>query len=289
MKSLAYIFAFWISMPGWANAQSANEKNTFNGYVLKAVTTLAKTYPSLGYGPKAFTHDLMFGDAGTLPATGAPITMCVAAQLEIFVEALNIYAQETGDNSPFHFIPKISWQRLRPLDFRGQIWSVDNSPSHGMADAYESFGMGKRISFRDLAPGSFLNFNRTNGKGHGVVFLGFLDKDGNDLSSFSDKVSGFKYFSAQGKGKPDAGLGYRWAFFSDAVCPALSGGRMRDCGVIRSENSNLLVSGFAYTPKQWDQKKAADQIFHANQTADDSLLKEGTFNSDFFDGVTTDD
>ena len=259
-----------------------------NSYVLRTVDMLDKARAGLGYKDAAFTRDLQFGDNGTLKATDAPYTMCVAAQMEVLVETLNLYAKETGDYSPFHYVPKESWEKLRPLDLRGQIWIVDHAPSHGIADAFANFGIGERVQFRSLTPGSFLNLNRENGTGHAVIFLSYIAEDGSELSSFSPNVAGFKYFSSQGKGSPDGGLGFRWAFFSDAGCPDLSGGRKRDCGIIRSENSNLLVSGFLKTPKAWDQKKAAEQILQAHEATEPQFINEGVFNSNFFSGVTTD-
>jgi hypothetical protein len=261
----------------------------FSRYILSAVKMLGNDRAGLGYGAGTFTRDLAFGDIGELKATKPPKTMCVAAQLEVLIEAVRIYAEETKDYAPFHYIPKITWERLRPLDLRGQIWMVRGSPSTGAAHAFENFGMGKRIPFKDLFPGSFLNFNRTNKTGHGVVFLGFLDKAGSDLPQYSDEVAGFKYFSSQGKNKPDGGLGYRWAFFSDAGCPALSPGKKRDCGVLRSENNHLLVGGYVAAPNMWNQEIAAEQILTNNEATEPGLITEGVFDPDYFSGATTDD
>jgi len=166
---------------------------------------------------------------------------------------------------------------------------VEHSPSHGAADAFVSYAIGERVQFKDLTPGSFLNLNRNNRTGHAVIFLNYLDKDGNELQKFSPQVAGFRYFSSQGKGAPDGGFGYRWAFFSDMGCPDLSGNRKRDCGIIHSENSNLLVGGFLKMPKAWDQKKAAAQFLQVHESVDPRFTTEGVFNSDFFSGVTTDD
>ena len=58
--------------------------------------------------------------------------------------------------------------------------------------------MGARAAFKDLSAGSFLNFNRTNRTGHGVIFLGFLNRFGVEVPSFSSDVAGFKYFSSNG-------------------------------------------------------------------------------------------
>jgi hypothetical protein len=287
MKAILVLFAVLFEL--YPLVLSAEETD-FNGYVLKAVTLVAKDRSGLGYGPGNFTRDLQFGDNGLLPASHPPLTMCVAAQLEILVEALNLYFEDTHDATPFHFLPKVSWQRLRPTDLRGQIWIVENAPSHGAADAFSNFGMGQTVAFKDLRPGSFLNFNRNTGSGHGVVFLGYLDQSGNDLKGYSAAVAGFRYFSAQGKqGVDGSGLGYRWAFFSDAGCPALDGGRKRDCGVIRSESPKLLTGGVVLHPKNWDKKRAAEQLLQSQNVTDPKLLQEGVFDPSYFSGITTDD
>jgi hypothetical protein len=214
--------------------------------------------------------------------------MCVAAQLETLVEALNLYAKDTKDYSPFHFLPKVMWTRLRPLDFRGMIWIVDTSKSTGAGSAFERYGMGHALKFKDMFPGAFLNLNRVNKTGHAVIFLSFLDSNGNEMPTYSGKVAGFKYFSSQGK-EQDGGFGYRWAFFSNAGCPTLSPPKRRDCGIIRSEENGYLAGGYVLSPKDWDNDKANTAIISNNDMTDPSLTTEGQFNSDFFTGVTTDD
>lgn len=287
LLSLVGILVFLSSSESLAQPPASDN---FNRYILRAVDFLAQNRAGLGYGMSAFTADLKFGDNGTLKAgNGTPRTMCVAAQLEVLVQALNMYANETGDNSPFHFIPKVSWERLRPLDLRGQIWIVSNSPARSAADAFANYGMGARVAFNALTSGSFVNFNRTNRTGHAAIFLAYLDANGNDLPRYSDAVAGFRYFSSQGRDSPDGGLGFRWAFFSDIGCPTLTGNRKRDCGMIRSESGNLLVSGIVRNPRSWDQKKAAEQVLQLRQTADPRFLREGEFDFNFFNGLTTDD
>jgi hypothetical protein len=294
LKSICVAFigaVLLISLPGISDA--APPDGSFSAYVVAAVEMLNsdKNRAGQGYGSRSFTEDLKFGDNGTLKASGAPLTMCVAAQLEVLVEAFNAYSAQTGDYKPFHFIPKVFWERLRPLDLRGMIWMVKNSQSTGAAYAFEHFGMGKRLPFKDLFPGTFINFNRTNKSGHGGVFLGFIDKDGNDLAVYSGAVAGFKYFSAQGakKPKPISGLGKRWAFFSDAGCPSnLPDGHLRDCGIIRSEEHGLLVGGYVSIPTDWDKDKANGAVLTDNDATVPELTTEGTFDAAFFTGVTTD-
>jgi hypothetical protein len=108
-------------------------------------------------------------------------------------------------------------------------------------------------------PGDFINLNRDppshKPSGHAVVFLGFLNKDYGEEKTFSPKVVGFKYFSSQGKGSPDAGFAYRWAFFGD-TCPSPKNGMPRDCYVIKSTSQSLLNTGYMLQPDHWSTEAA---------------------------------
>jgi hypothetical protein len=263
---------------------SGSQFPSLNSYVLKAVVSLNGKYGGLGYDNDAFTHDLIFGNEGTLAASNKPLTMCVAAQLEVLVEALNQQALDSSDYRAFAYLPKSAWARTRPTDFRGQVWIVAGSDGHGMADALERFGMGARHSFDQWRPGDFINFNRTNGTGHGAVFLGYLDRHGDNLDHFGENVAGFKYFSSQGKGTA-GGLGYRYAFFSPFCPNGLSAGRKRDCGVVRSNSGALLNGGTAWLPIAWIQSRAVTYMSQ-HQKSDE---RDGQVNIEYFTGLTTDD
>lgn len=265
----------------------------FSKYVLQAVESTYKKYGGLGYGIAALTHDLKFGDNGTIKASKyAPLTMCVAAQLEILIEALNGYSAETRDLSPFHFIPKRMWESLKPLYLRGMIWQVENSPARGRGGAtyaFENFGMGRALAFKDLFPGTFITFNRNRGGGHAGIFLAYLDTSGNELEDYSENVAGFKYFSSQGKDKPPpiSGMGYRYGFFGNN-CPKLPEGHLRDCGIVRSEKDGRLTGAYVMMPSAWDKEKANASVYYSNEASDPKLTEEGIFDANYFTGETTD-
>lgn len=275
-----------------SGAQAAPADSRFSEFILQAVESTYKDWGGLGYGNSAFTHELQFGDNGTLKASdAAPLTMCVAAQLEILVEALNAYSAKTGDLKPFHFIPRRFWERMRPLDLRGMIWQVENSPARGRGGAtyaFENFGMGHSLAFKDMFPGTFITFNRAR-SGHAGIFLSYLDAAGSELDTYSDKVAGFKYFSSQGRGKPKpiSGLGYRYGFFGDN-CPKLPQGYLRDCGILRSERNGILTGAYVMMPADWDKAKANAAVLSNNNATDPNLIREGVFNADYFTGETTD-
>ena len=118
------------------------------------------------------------------------------------------------------------------------------------ADRPSFIGMGMTVPFEELTPGSLINLNRTNGTGHAVVFLSFIDGQGNELPSHGADVVGFKYFSSQGGYDAGAGgLDYRYAIFSQYGQPTMP--YKRDVNVIDSEDQKYLNTGVMYAPKRW--------------------------------------
>lgn len=273
--------------------------DNFNADILKAVETVDATWKARGYDINSyFTHDLAYGPDCCVKANHAPLTMCVAAVSEIIIEALNAYYKQTADGTPFQKLPLKSWRGGSRRDIRPHIFMYEGVSSHGTAHALETFGIGLRTPFAELQPGSFINFNRTNGSGHACIFLGFLNKHGDVLPAHDASVVGYKYYSAQGKGLPNAGFGYRWAFF-DGNCPQqLSGGRRRDCGVIRSTQSKLFCCGHMLHPTQWPEATAIQEGVERemrirrgdSDSADVESMDLELPEPDFlrFDGVTTD-
>jgi len=262
---------------------SCETNHYFNGYVLKAVAELASQRAGLGYGPFSYTQDLRIGKA-ILKASGPPKTMCVAAQVEVIAKALEIYERESGDHAGASFLPITQWRSLEPGSLRGKIWIVENSGSRGTANALSFFGMGEERPFSQVSPGGFINLNREV-TGHAVVFLGYIDKNGELLPTYSGDVAGFKYFSSQGRAD-SGGLGYRYAFFAKSGCPKLPEDKKRDCGIIYSENQRLLNVGHMLSPKFWDRKRR-DVALKFAAAAPKGFT--GTFDEIFFDGKTTDD
>jgi hypothetical protein len=221
----------------------------FNNYILMSVQRIVRDRANGGYDLKAnFTKDLTYVDKCCVKATKPTATQCVAAVAEIIIEAINIYAQEHG-NDIAQRLPMKVWTGGSRSDLRPYIWKYDGVQSNGTADALRIFGIGAENSFAALRPGDFVTFNRKT-SGHSVVFLGYLNGDGDVVPSYTDSVVGFKYFSAQGRGKPDAGFAYRWAFF-EGSCPMLDASRPRDCGVIRSSDRRMFDTGYMFTPDKW--------------------------------------
>jgi hypothetical protein len=250
LKTALLLALLFLTHHNIAFAQT--QEKTFNKYLLQAVDTIQKNWSLRGYDIKGvFTHDLNFGNK-TLRASRPAATMCVAAQLELIVTALNIYAAEKKDSSVYDYLPTRHWISTQSGTFKDLVWV--NSGSQGTAYALNAYGMGELRRYSELLPGSFVNINRNNRTGHAVLFLSYIDGVGNKLDHYSDKVKGFMYYSSQGKGPGVGGYGYRYAFFG-TTCPVLSAGKKRDCGLIYSEKQVLLNCGVMLDPSRWDKQK----------------------------------
>lgn len=220
--------------------------DNFNEYLLEAKNQIHRSWGRKGYASAAYTHNFKLGDIEFI-ASNPPYTMCVAAQMEIIVAALNKYKDDTAHSSFLTFLPSKQWTSQSPGTFKNLVWV--NSGSLGTAYALERFGMGYQCPFAALKPGCFVNFNRNNKTGHAVLFINYLDKNGDVLEEFGSRVAGFKYYSSQGT-KSEGGFDYRYAFF-EGIKPVLDGGRRRDIGIIRSDKQKYLNCGYMLHPNDW--------------------------------------
>lgn len=250
----------------------------FDDYLLAAVDYLAASYRLLGYDSAVLTHDIPYGDQGNILATGGGRTMCVAAAMEIILTAMNIWAEDTGDTAVFDYLPKNSWESLSSTAIKAHIWVNHDLDAWGTADALVHFGMGENVAFEQLHPGSFININRTNGTGHAVVFLSFIDIEGTESATWHSNVVGFKYFSSQGGFDVGAGgLDFRYAVFEEFGEPAMP--YKRDTGIIYSTNPHYLNTGEMFSPDYWAMPAAAPS----------PMLPPTVFDPGYFNGVTLDD
>ncbi|MFT3727949.1 MAG: hypothetical protein QM759_09015 [Terricaulis sp.] len=291
----------------------------FNDYILKAVDVIEQNYARRGYDiHSVFTHDLSLGGQIAIPARGhQPMTMCVAAQMEIMVEALNLYIDERPEladarrQEVLQYLPNVAWTSLHPMQLRGQIWVVEElrdlaigAPdinSHGAADALAHLGMGETIDFAHLAPGAFINLNRNiNQKGHytghGVVFINYIDVHGEDLPAYdAAHVAGFRYYSAQGS-STNGGFGYKRGFFAidpvTSACPPETSDLPRaqiDCGIRRA--ANQIATGQMLNPQYWSHTQrdawfARMEALRQERTRGDVLDHDGTFDGAYYNGDT---
>lgn len=262
---------------------------SFNRYILKAIDKIAAERAKGGYDLScAFTRDLTYGDdvvhaspSGKNPSTK---TMCVAGVAEVMIEAINLYAAETHDESPYEKLPASTWtsgrvNALRPYMFlqpdirniygykRGDTPQSKNkttgetyfSLARGTGHALSIFHVGEEVAFSALKPGDFVNLNRSTGSGHATVFISYIDRNNTHSTTYSNDVLGFQYFSAQGKGKPDAGFAYRDAYFVGNA-PPQTAGRPRDSNVLKPTTRLWLDCGRMWMPSAWDTARALKEI-----------------------------
>ena len=228
----------------------------FEPYVLAAVDYLWAGYRLLGYDAAVLTHDAPYGDYGVIPTSGGAKTMCVAAAMEVILTAMNIWAEDTGQSSVFDFMPKTSWESLSASSIKAHIWVNHTLDSWGTADALAHFGMGENVPFEQLAPGTFINLNRSTGTGHAVVFVAFIDIAGREYRRWNERVIGFEYFSSQGGLDVGAGgFDYRYAIFEQYGSPAMPG--KRDTKIIYSANQHWLNTGRMWAPSHWQAQSWA--------------------------------
>jgi hypothetical protein len=263
----ASLLASVLFLSGAGDIALAQSPQPFNSYVLAAVSSLAtSSYAGKGYAADgAFTHDLPYADQCCVHHTPAPPaepkapkTMCVATVEEVILTALQAYYAE----DPAHRGAELAkaplglWDKGTLNSLKANLFLYDQTGSRGTGDTLQRFNMGIEKHFSELVPGDFINLNRKR-SGHAVVFLNYIDAHDQETSTYSTDVIGFRYFSSQGEGKPlpVSGLGYRWAYF-EGICPDPKPGRLRDCGVIRSNNLSLLDGGTLYFPEDWHVKEA---------------------------------
>lgn len=271
-----------------------------NEAIRQTVEVLATTRSNGGYDINAaFSKDLKYGDRCCIKALAPPSTMCVAAVAEVIVETIN----RLSDSGAFQALPIETWSRGSITSLRANMFMFKGTGSRGTGHALAKLGVGREKKFAELRPYDFINFNRTNKTGHAAVFIAYLDQNGQRQNKYSQGAIGFAYFSAQGKGKPDAGFGERHAFF-DGHCPPTAETK-RDCGVVRSSNLALLNGGELWHPSDWKTEEAKAMISRSVRSTltqrypgatrafidtqlETELNRELAPNSDHFDGVTTD-
>ncbi len=256
-------------------ATTVENIETLQTDILSVVEDLAANRGGLGYDLNSYyVEDLAYGDE-TLKGKGSPKTMCVGAVAEVMVRAIERWSARNDDPVAFEKLPASVWRRgsvqsLRPWIY---VWELEKTiPAYnrkygsGTHNAIVLFGLGKGVKFEDAQPGDFINFNRTSGGGHAVVFLEFLKKDFESASAFGPDVVGFKYFSSQSSGTP--GLSYRYAYF-DGYCPDRKAGFLRDCGLLKSDKSSLFSAARLYAPRHWrtqDTRHFIEQLFEQGKT-----------------------
>lgn len=253
----------------------AISEQSLRPYILKAIDVLYRDRKLGGYDPgRRFTQDLSYGPSCCVKAS-RPVpqkppypTMCVAAVVETMIEALDLYGKATGDLSFVDSFPLSRVDGSTRTALIPNVFKYSGSDSAGTGYALALLGLGREIPFNKLQPGDFITFNRLNGTGHAVIFLGYLTAATTYPSNtFSSQVVGFRYFSAQGQKRADGGFGFRNAYFA-GKCPSPKG-KDDDCNVIGltvkpdgavNQSPRLFNSGEMFAPPSWDIQGAIDRL-----------------------------
>jgi hypothetical protein len=269
-----WLLAIFAGSGGVASAEPVD--GSMRPYVLEAVNKLATERKEGTYDlHRFFSQDLTYGQDCCIEAStpklrdpGPNPTMCVAAVTETIVEALNLYGTKTQDWSFAQKLPIASWRSGRVTSVRANLFQYKETGSKGTGYTLRLLGLGDTKTFDKLLPGDFVTFNRRGGPGHAVVFMGYLADGAVPRDAYSSDVTGFRYFSAQGKSRPDGGFSFRHAWF-DGHCPEPRG-RDDDCKVIKAftrnadgslkQNFTLLNTGELWLPTQWDTEGAQRRI-----------------------------
>lgn len=190
--------------------QGNNYDTVLNPYVLEVIKTyrigeirypylLNKDYNNYN----GVTTTLTYKGKVLLKAhpSGNRASHCVGITFEVFFKAMQERNRRLG---------------ISPDDFNGMRWdnlfdmalhwfvASGNKRTNNIVIAAEKYGIGKRIaSFEDVQAGDFIDFNRTNGTGHTVVFINWIRQGG--------RITGMRYWSSQGS---TGGINYNEEYFS---------------------------------------------------------------------------
>lgn len=159
------------------------------------------------------TRDISYRGELVADDGGVSNCFCVGMTWEVYLRAwLEVDAERGGDGSDLNGLSAADVFELR------DDWFVREVDGPGAAYALDRWGLGVEVeSFDDWRPGDFVQFWRTNGSGHNVIFVDWLtDAKGNK--------TGISYWSCNGTSSTD-GPGYNEEYFgtfSGAIDPALA-------------------------------------------------------------------
>ncbi|WP_058910029.1 hypothetical protein [Entomohabitans teleogrylli] len=252
----------------------------YNQQIITTVEWLARNKSGLGYSLNSrYTEDLKYGDY-TFRSTGGTSTMCVAAVFEVLIRTLAMAKDREGNPVSSKLLKGQVLDGSKALNispYAFQYASLVNIPEYkrkfsaGIGDAFVLFGMGQYVTFKNAKGGDFVYFNRSNGSGHAVILISYLNREGKP-SSDAESAIGFRYFSAQKNGTN--GMGYRDAFFGS--CPKVETTYVKDCGLIKSDKRALFAISRLNDPNEWFTDFSAIRV-------------ERYFKGDSIDSITADE
>jgi hypothetical protein len=216
------------------------DEEAFERYIAPIVYRLIREDAGLGYSNTAaaqHSRDLFYNSTKIF-SVGTKASHCVGMTFQALVMAMNQYFSDTKDSRVWSLSSRaMKWQPFKNCWY---VNSAEGKYCYGARDAIVRYGLGVAVKdFSDLKIGDFVNYDRANGSGHSVIFMGFLTSDGKKVYNYSSQVVGFEYFSSQGSTK---GAGLVKAKFSRQSCAGA-----QDCGIIK----NSLVMGRVLHPSKF--------------------------------------
>jgi hypothetical protein len=131
---------------------------------------------------------------------GSGTCFCCGLTFEVFFRSLQ---RLFGDLKQDQDVNGMVWSQMRDLLV---IWFVQQMWGEGPGPAVEKYGIGDKIySFADARKGDFLQYWRTTGSGHSVIFIEWM------LNTATGDTTGFRYWSTQGSTN---GINYSTEYFT---------------------------------------------------------------------------
>ena len=222
----------------------------FNGYVIEAINDW-RLFPRDGTYPYCWSGDCggIWGQihdgyyASEFLFEGGDDCFCSGHTLELFLLAYELFQADHGlaeDTLYTHGDAQLTVDEVYLGEFYQywQGWGVADYAS--AADALVTQGLGEELfedQWDDVMPGDFVNIWRTDGSGHSVIFVSWLEEDGVKV--------GLRYYGCNTSGEtcPDSGdPANRWGFSGPSYNEEYferAGGRVME---------DLLFIGRAYLP-----------------------------------------
>ena len=159
------------------------------------------------------TRDILYRSELVADDGGVERCFCVGMTWEVYLRAwLEVDAERGGDGDDLHGLSVDDVLELR------DDWYVRMLDGPGAAYALDRWGLGVEVeSFDDWRAGDFVQFWRTDGSGHNVIFVDWVTNDAGDRT-------GIRYWSCNGASSTD-GPGYNEEYFGTfrgAIDPSLA-------------------------------------------------------------------
>jgi formylglycine-generating enzyme required for sulfatase activity len=214
-EGATYEGAYHLTIDLKENIPIASTGKLLNPYMINAANYMNSNYHKKGYDLNSnYTHDLYYKGRGTSsivamtgpvnPVTGGQTyTQCIGAVHEALLISMKEYYDETSDPKTYSTYTPAKWFGA----MQAVLYQHDGVISKGITTHIKNYKMGRVLSsLSEATPGTAIHIDRDvcngSGGGHSVVFVSFIDKYGNEYTTYptSKEVVGFKYISANGSG-----------------------------------------------------------------------------------------